>query len=77
MMVNLNWQDYLVLAAIVLAVAYLWRTRIAPRLRREPTGCENCAAHQAITSRRNVKVVKLNPEQAEEVRAKLHNERRR
>lgn len=70
-----TWQDYLALAALVLAGAYLWRTRIAPRLRREPTGCDNCAAHQALTNRRSVTTRKLDPQEAQRLRDELSQHR--
>ena len=70
---NWTWQDYLVFAAIVYACVYLWRKMIAPRLRRESGAgaCDKCGAHQALTQKRGVKIVKLTPGQSERMRSEL------
>jgi hypothetical protein len=68
---SIGWQDILVWAAILLAVVYLFSKQILPRLRREPVGCEKCAAYQAITDRRGVTVKKLTPEETEKLRSEL------
>jgi len=68
---TITWQDIIVWAALLLAVAYLVRKIILPRLRHEPTGCAKCGAYQAITQKRGVTVQKLTPEESKKLRSEL------
>jgi len=68
---TITLQDITVWAAILLALAYLFRKRILPRLRHEPTGCAKCGAYQALTQKRGVTVKKLSTEESEKLRSEL------
>ncbi len=68
---TITWQDIIVWAALLLAVAYLVRKKIIPRLRHEPTGCAKCGAYQAVTQKRGVTVRKLSKEESEKMRSEL------
>lgn len=71
-----GWQDWLVFAAIVIAVVYLWRTRIAPKFSKQKSqvGCENCAAVGLPPETRGVTVKKLSPEESQRMRDELHTD---
>lgn len=68
--INWTWQDYLVAAALVLAVSFLWRTRIAPRFRREPQGCDKCAV-SAPRSGSKSQIIDLTDDQAKRLRREI------
>lgn len=65
------WQDVIVWAALLLAVTYLVRKLILPRLRHEPTGCAKCGAYQAITQKRGATVKKLSETESKKFRSEL------
>ncbi|MBN4076209.1 hypothetical protein JYT16_00675 [Gemmatimonas aurantiaca] len=68
-----TWQDYLVIAALILAVRFIWRMKIAPLFRKEATGCGKCGANPANTTTSSYKSqsIKLSDEQAAQMRSEI------